>query len=414
MDNSIFYLNELVKSLMSDIEVYQDALRMHAITIPREKLEEAVRYGFPEDIYSYYMNTYYVKNEAAAEGVINFIKKDFIPYLQNVSFHLREAMNVGPSGTAESAILTDSTSIIHGMQTSNQTDSLAYRTHKLMEKNNYSPKMNSTIPKPIVNTDYVERTHHLIEKNKAIEKNNKDLENALGITKGVPMSIAEADKQNANPHLTDEFIEDPSGDYETITGIRYRRNPAYNPNDKKYYEQFKINCATCATAYALRLRGFDVKAKGNEEGSGSLNEKIANANEYLNVWKNLDGTKAEAIHTDDWMKKNGIKEMTTNDYRNYFDETCKEKGVYVVMVRYSDDSSGHATILQRDSDGVLYYIEPQRYEMSKGTDGKRSLDDLLMRHDGSQNLSTKPSHGYGVLRVDDKLFNTDYADLFEI
>ena len=188
----------------------------------------------------------------------------------------------------------------------------------------------------------------------------------------------------------------------------------YNPNDKKYYEQFKINCATCATAYALRLRGFDVKAKGNEKGSGSLNEKIANANEYLNVWKNLDGTKAEAIHTDDWMKKNGIKEMTTNDYRNYFDETCKEKGVYVVMVRYSDDSSGHATILQRDSDDVLYYIEPQRYEMSKGADGKRSLDDLLMRHDGSQKLSSKPSHGYGVLRVDDKLFNTDYADLFEI
>ena len=106
--------------------------------------------------------------------------------------------------------------------------------------------------------------------------------------------------------------------------------------------------------------------------------------------------------------------MTTNDYRNYFDETCKGKGVYVVMVRYSDDSSGHATILQRDSDGVLYYIEPQRYEMSKGADGKRSLDDLLMRHDGSQKLSAKPSHGYGVLRVDDKLFNTDYADLFEI
>jgi len=386
MDNSIFYLNELVKSLMSDIEAYQDALRMHAITIPREKLEEAVRYGFPEDIYSYYMNTYYVKNAAAAEGVINFIKKDFIPYLQNVSFHLQEAMNVGPGGASAASVLTNpsSTSKPQSPQSSRSIDDLAFRLHQL------------------------------IEKNKAIEKNNKDLENALGITKGVPMSIAEADKQNANPHLTDEFIEDPSGDYETITGTRYRRNPAYNPNDKKYYEQFKINCATCVTAYALRLRGFDVKAKGNEKGSGSLNEKIANANEYLNVWKNIDGTKAKAIHTDDWMKKNGIKEMTTNDYGSYFDETCKETGVYVVMVRYSDDSSGHATILQRDSDGVLYYIEPQRYEMSKGADGKRSLDDLLMRHDGSQKLSTKPSHGYGVLRVDDKLFNTDYADLFEI
>lgn len=107
MDNSIFYLNELVKSLMSDIEAYQDELRMHAITIPREKLEEAVKYGFPEDIYSYYMNTYYVKNEAAADGVINYIKKDFIPYLQNVSFHLQEAMNVGKGGGAASSVLSD-------------------------------------------------------------------------------------------------------------------------------------------------------------------------------------------------------------------------------------------------------------------------------------------------------------------
>lgn len=386
MDNSIFYLNEQVKTLISDIEAYSDALRMHAITIPKEKLEEAVRYGFPEDIYSYYMNAYFVKNEASAEGVINFIQQSFLPYLQNVSFHLQEAMNVGPGGTAAASVLSNpsSTSKPQGSQQPKSVDDLAFRTHELMKKA------------------------------EAFDKNNKDLENALGIKQGAKMSVSEADKQNANPHLIDEYIEDPNGDFETINGTRYRKNPEYNPNDKKHYEQFKVNCATCATAYALRLRGFDVKAKGNVKGSGSLNEKISNASEYLNVWKNLDGTKAEAVHTDDWMKKNGIKKMTTDDYRNYFEETCKEKGVYVVMVRWSDDSSGHATILHRDTDGVLYYIEPQRYEMSKGADGKRSLDDLLMRQDGSQKLALKPTHSYGVLRVDDKIFNTDYASLFDI
>lgn len=386
MDNSIFYLNEQVKTLISDIEAYSDALRMHAITISKEKLEEAVRYGFPEDIYSYYMNAYFVKNEASAEGVINFIQQSFLPYLQNVSFHLQEAMNVGPGGTAAASVLSNpsSTSKPQGSQQPKSVDDLAFRTHELMKKA------------------------------EAFDKNNKDLENALGIKQGAKMSVSEADKQNANPHLIDEYIEDPNGDFETINGTRYRKNPEYNPNDKKHYEQFKVNCATCATAYALRLRGFDVKAKGNVKGSGSLNEKISNASEYLNVWKNLDGTKAEAVHTDDWMKKNGIKKMATDDYRNYFEETCKEKGVYVVMVRWSDDSSGHATILQRDADGVLYYIEPQRYEMSKGADGKRSLDDLLMRQDGSQKLASKPTHSYGVLRVDDKIFNTDYASLFDI
>ena len=313
----------------------------------------------------HYLNNYLKVNENAVDEILKDIDNGFVPYLKNVAFYLQEAVNV------ES-----------GMKSSVMSNSLANSSANKIQK--------------------------------AIEQNNKDLEKALGIKQGAKMSVAEADKQNANPHLIDEYIEDPNGDFETIDGTRYRKNPEYNPNDKKHYEQFKVNCATCATAYVLRLRGFDVKAKGNVKGSGSLNEKISNANEYLNVWKNLDGTKAEAVHTDDWMKKNGIKKMTTDDYRNYFEKTCKEKGVYVVMVKWSDDPSGHATILQRDTDGVLYYIEPQKYEMNKGADGKRSLDDLLMRQDGSQKLASNPTHSYGVLRVDDKIFNIDYAALFEI
>ena len=59
-----------------------------------------------------------------------------------------------------------------------------------------------------------------------------EIEKNLGIKKGKPMSVAEADEQKANPN--------------------------YNV-DKSY----RINCQTCAPAYMLRLCGFDVKAKGN-------------------------------------------------------------------------------------------------------------------------------------------------------
>ena len=374
MDNSILSLIDHMRLFIGEVQRFKYSLRHHVIIEPKNRLEDAARNGLPEEFYRrcYY---YIDQNESQTEDVIrNNIDNKFLPYLQNVLLDLENALNVGTGGAMMTSVPqnTSSTSGIQGSSSS------------------------------------------LSPKEQALDKNNKDLEKALGIKQGPKMSIEKADKQNANPHLIDEFIEDPNGDFETINGTRYSRNPEYSPNDKEYYEQFKVNCATCATAYALRLRGFDVKAKGNVIGSGSLNEKISNAREYLNVWKNADGTKAEIVHTDDWMKKNGIKKMTTDDYRNYFEETCKEKGVYVVMVRWKGESSGHATILHRDTDGVLYYIEPQRYEMSRGADGRRSLDDLLMMHDGTQKLSPKPSHGYGVMRVDDKIFNTDYANLFEI
>lgn len=397
MDNSIFYLNELVKSLMTDIEAYQDALRMHAITIPREKLEEAVRYGFPEDIYSYYMNTLFVKNEAAAEGVINFIKKDFIPYLQNVSFHLQEAMNVGPGGTAAESVLMNpsSTSKPQVPQSSKPVDDLAFRSHQL------------------------------IEKNKAIEKNNKDLENALGITKGIPMSIAEADKQNANPYYKPnqrKYVLNANGEYvEVWNGIieenefitkeewmlrgydpeLYNTLPHYSENPDYYYS---INCATCAAAYVLRLRGFDINAKGNPEKQDNLNTWLSDHHSF-DIWNNPDGTKASPSHYEDWMKKNNLYKMGPKDYEQFFEEQCKDEGVYIVTVAWKRKGA-HATILQRDSDGKLYYIEPQVYDSDITKDGKRSIDYL------TQNMRSVQPSDKGIMRVDNKIFDVTKSELF--
>lgn len=363
MDNSLLTYHNKIMDMVAVLKAYSSKLRHHIIIEPQTKLEEAVRLGFPTDIAKYYLHYYYDRNESETEIIIAYIEDKCIPYLENVVYHIESAMNRGGGS--------------HSTNTAT----------------------------PLYNRPAVGAT----------DKNDRELEAALGIKKGPMMSIAEADKQNANPHLTYKYIEDPNGDYiERLTGVRYRKNPLFNPNEEGYYQQYTVNCATCATAYALRLRGFDVVAKGNVEGSGSLNEKISDANEYLNVWKNSDGSKVELIHTDDWMKKQAITKMTENDYRTYFEDICKEKGVYVVMVQWKDAKSGHATILQRDNDGVLYYIEPQRYKPSRGEDGRRSIDDLLFDDEGKQRLSLTPPHGYGILRVDNKLFNLDYADLFEI
>lgn len=249
----------------------------------------------------------------------------------------------------------------------------------------------------------------------AVVENNFQIEKALGITKGERMTTETADKQNANPNYSYQYIADPNGS-ELVQGVRARLNPDYDV-------QYSINCATCAAVYALRRLGFDLTAKGNLPNT--MNEWLSMSHSF-DIWKNMDGTKAEPTLLKDWMEGHKIENMTGNDYKNYFEQVCKDEGIYVVTVKWKDketigkdgkkvltNTGGHATILQRDSDGKLYYLEPQVYDSSKGEDGRRSIDDLIYSSDGELNLASYPLNK-GVMRIDDKLFNTDYATLFEV
>lgn len=233
-------------------------------------------------------------------------------------------------------------------------------------------------------------------------QNYIELEKELGIQKGKKMSVEKADKQNANPNHTDKYIPDPEGGFiNNTTGERFSINPDYD-------EQYSINCATCSTAYALRLMGFDVTAKGNVPGT--LNNEVSF--HPFDMWNDLDGNKAQQTSTEQWMRNHNINSMTVDDYRQFLDETCAEEGVYTIALRWNG-GGGHATVLQRDKDGNLYYIEPQVYESNVTTDGRRSIDDLLLSSNGNLKLTSNPEGEEGILRVDDKLFNPDYAPLFE-
>ncbi len=249
----------------------------------------------------------------------------------------------------------------------------------------------------------------------AVVENNFQIEKALGITKGERMTTETADKQSANPNYSYKYIADPNGS-ELVQGVRARLNPDYDV-------QYSINCATCAAVYALRRLGFDLTAKGNLPNT--MNEWLSESHSF-DIWKNMDGTKAEPTLLKDWMEEHKIVSMTGDDYKNYFEQVCKDEGIYVVTVKWKDEETigkdgkkvktntgGHATILQRDSDGKLYYLEPQVYDSSKGEDGRRSIDDLIYSSDGELKLAPYPLNK-GIMRIDDKLFNTDYAALFEV
>lgn len=96
--------------------------------------------------------------------------------------------------------------------------------------------------------------------------------------------------------------------------------------------------------------------------------------------------------------------MTEKRYREYFNECCKEKGVYILTIGWRG-GGGHATILQRMKDGTLAYIEPQEYDEKKGA--ARSIDELC------KSGATRPITTRGILRVDNKIFNTKFISIFD-
>lgn len=207
---------------------------------------------------------------------------------------------------------------------------------------------------------------------RAIAENDVALEKALGVKKGKPMTIEKADKQSANP--------------------------LYSTAD-----QYQTNCATCSPAYILRTRGFDVTAKGRMETD--KNKLIAHGRSF-DVWKNADGTKATPTIVGDWLKKKGYTTITAKRYKEFLEEACKEKGDYILTIKWKGKNSGaHATVLHRGKDGKLVYIEPQHYVEKKGV----TLDVV---EELCKWVHSTRGFEKGVLRVDDKIFDTSWASLF--
>lgn len=199
----------------------------------------------------------------------------------------------------------------------------------------------------------------------------KEIEANLGIKRGMPMSVGKADEQSANP------------------------------NYGKGY-QYSINCQTCAPAYMLRRAGFDVYAKGKTPGS--LSDWISRGHSF-DIWENANGSPAIPTRYNDWMAQRGYKQMTPQRYKQFFEESCKDSGTYVVTIKWKGGQGAHATIIERFDDGSLWYVEPQSYNTSRGV-----LRDIMELCNYGAASAVGPR---GVMRVDDKLFKLAYLSIFE-
>lgn len=151
------------------------------------------------------------------------------------------------------------------------------------------------------------------------------------------------------------------------------------------------------------MRGWDITAKGNV--AGSKLEYLSNGRAF-EVWKNIDGTPVQHISINNWVAHKGYLKMTPKRYMEYFNEVCKEEGVYELSIGWKS-GGGHATILQRFADGKLRYIEPQS-DNSAGS-GMEWKDVKYLCEIGAAT-----SHSCrGILRIDNKLFDVSFLDIFD-
>ena len=144
--------------------------------------------------------------------------------------------------------------------------------------------------------------------------NETRISQAFGITKGSPMSFAEANEMKVNPY---------------------------------YYlgGSYTINCQTCTPVYALRKQGWNIRALGNTPGS---------------MLEDLSTRPHHAFLT----PKGEIPKPTSIVYKNEYDllsgieSTFKEKGLYSVTCRW-DTGNGHSFTFERLSNGKLRFYDGQ-------------------------------------------------------
>lgn len=196
------------------------------------------------------------------------------------------------------------------------------------------------------------------------EQNTTETEKKLGITKGKEMTFEEANELKGN--------------------VNYGKG-----------RQYSINCQSCVVANELRRRGFDVTAHGNFE-KGDIPQKLS----YQTNWAWVDPDtnqmprkqRAGGLYIDG----TSLKTKTYTKMLKEFDELTKEAGRYHIDCGWKRSRSGHIITAERLEDGTLIIYDPQN--------GKK-IDNFKAY---AKNFSLQS--GIGIVRVDNKLINTEIID----
>jgi len=204
---------------------------------------------------------------------------------------------------------------------------------------------------------------------KAIAQNNVEIENKIGIKKGNPMSIEDADRQKANPKVKEKG--------------------------------YTSNCSACTAAYILRKRGFNVTAAPYKSSNKNIVRKIAFFENWPDKWRTIDGQKPKIITIVEWMKQNNYKQLNAQKIKEFIEAVCTTNGTYEIGLPLK--TMGHYTIIEKTDNGIMW-IDPQFDIVNK-------YDITLLYKNIRQIRQNTPFEYCGVLRVDNLVFNTKYTDI---
>lgn len=206
--------------------------------------------------------------------------------------------------------------------------------------------------------------------------NLKELEKALGIKKGRPMTHEQADSGMVNP-LYDNPANRGKNRYKWSKSGRLVKNPEWD-------DQYSVNCQTCAPVYQLRRWGFNIESLGNPKGR-VWGKDILN-NDYTRVWMNKKGEYGYGSRFRQHHKTEAsiIKGLD-----------AEPDGIYQVECTWKGAKSGHTWVyVKRDGKGFMY--DPQTNSLYD--------DAAFKKHFGGR---VSPKYGYSYFRIDDLRVNVD-------
>ena len=266
----------------------------------------------------------------------------------------------------------------------------------------------------------------------------------IGLTDSIKKASHDVDfKYSRNK---DKFMDDNDAD---LT----KSNPHYHDN-----YNYKINCATTTITFMLRKQGYNVTARARNANEHT--DSIAKGLNLYKVWKNSDGTsvsptmlldefnaivkkkkltkslddfkenkseikkirnkindpKTSYIEINELMQKEKELKENYNKQRSVFapiykeilTNACKEEGYYTFGLLWDsiNNGGGHYTVIKSNKDNggniILTNIEPQTGEPFENIDTLINL------------LDFPPDITDTIMRTDNKVFNEDFNDLFDI
>ncbi len=207
--------------------------------------------------------------------------------------------------------------------------------------------------------------------------NLKELEKALGIKKGRPMTHEQADSGMVNP-LYDNPANYRKNRYKWSKSGRLVKNPEWD-------DQYSINCQTCVPVYQLRRWGFNIEALGNPKGR--VWGKDILDHDYTRVWMNPKGEYGYGRK----FRKTPLKEGNL-----YLGLEAEPDGIYQIECTWKGAKSGHTWVyVKKDGKGFMY--DPQTNVRYRDWDAFKK--DIASR--------VSPKYGYEYFRIDDLRVNVD-------